>query len=246
MPPNNAMCRTYTIGEILDVHGVAREHEMTLVDFVIGCYRPPYSHSQWCAGHRPWRSETWQRHARVYHPMELPEIKEVKAVYFKFHEVETTLSLPDFDWDKTQDETKPLLVSASYGRETDTAIDVTEVVRYKLIKQGKKGLYLEHPAGGPRYWYNALFGDPFPGATKRFWLTIREPNGKLLRYHFLEDTSMFFPLRAGASGDDLMTDDESIQDDDTSVRRQLARTAGDGYLDNLEADYFHALGLLER
>mmetsp|Transcript_19521 Transcript_19521/g.36411 ORF Transcript_19521/g.36411 Transcript_19521/m.36411 type:complete len:304 (+) Transcript_19521:97-1008(+) len=172
----NAMCHTYTVGEVLALHsmdGVSRGHKMELGKLVASFADRKYCSS---ARHRRFiRSERredafW---ARLYHPSVMPDIRLAMTAYFNRHGIEFDAAMDDFDWNANKDETLPVLVEATYGDWMRGTIDVTIIIRYLLMKQGNARLILQPPPNGPRYWYNWLFSDPCDGVTKILRITLQ-------------------------------------------------------------------------
>ena len=165
----NAMCRAYTVGEVLAKHSIntSRFHKMELGKFILASVSTQYTPDSNI--HRRFiRTETESFWARLYHPSQLPELELAMCVYLNIHGIQFEMKLDaDFDWDANRGESTPVLISATFGDEDAGTDDVTVILRYLLMKQGNTELILEPPINGPRYWYNCLFGDPCDGSVQR-------------------------------------------------------------------------------
>ena len=200
----NAMCHTYTLGEILSLHSmedVSREHKLELGKLIIGFTSGKYKSCDQL--HRRLvhsstdGSSFW---ARLYHPCAMHEILFAMTAYFETHGIPFDAGMDEFDWDANSDPSIPVLVSAEYGHRLHGTTDVTMILRYLLMSRGNnKGLTLEPPPRGPRYWYNYLFGDPCPKVTKTLWIKMRLRRGKIKVSSFLEDRRVHEKLRAAAN-----------------------------------------------
>lgn len=198
--PMNAVCRTYTVGEILARHNavtVSRTHKMELGKLIMSTVTSKQNLGS--PVHRRFvRSSTESFWARLYHPSQIPEIELAMAAYFNMHGIEFDVKLDDdYDWDANADKDRPVLVSAIFGDKTYGTIDVTVILRYLLMKQGNTRLILKRPLHGNQYWYICLFGDPCERVTKKLWITLRSEGfvGTQTRV-FREDTPVKMNLRA--------------------------------------------------
>lgn len=192
----NALCRTYTVGEILVLHSmehVSRHHRMELGKLIIGSISQAYSSNR--VQRRLVQSREQRFWARLYHPSAMEEIVLAMYVYFNRHGIEFNPGLDEFDWDANANDDTPLLVSASFGDAVYGTVDVTAILRYLLMKQGNTRLILRPPSNAPRYWYIYLFGDPCPHTTKSLRITVRTGVGDSQVY-FSEDERVNIRLRA--------------------------------------------------
>lgn len=196
----NAMCRMYTVGEILDEHvdgQIDHASKLALGKFLIAFADPRYS--QGCKPRRLMRDPTGNFRALLYHPSTIPDILLGMTAFFSQKKLPLKVSiLEDFDWNANSSLPQvPVLVSATYGAgDHDTRTDVTLILKYVLIARKNRQLVLKCPPNGPRYWYNYLFGDPCYKKTKELRLRLRYPNGECRDVIFREDSRVSIALRA--------------------------------------------------
>lgn len=196
----NAMCRTYTVGDVLSMHSmdhIGRQHKIEVGKLIIATVSPQYN-SKLIPARRLIRMHTESFSARLYHPSVIEEILLAMAAYFYREGIEFDSGMDDFDWDANIDSTLPLLVSARYGYSQGQFVDATFILRYLLLKQGNTRLVLQ--CRGERWWYNCLFGDPFMGKTKALAITVQLRDGAIQTHWFPENTTVKMELRAGPLG----------------------------------------------
>ena len=160
----NAMCRSYTVGEILATHhmeNLSRDHKLQLGKFIIGSVRD--STTKYNPDHRRHvrlvRTSTEVFRARLYHPAQMDEILLAMTVYFHQHRIHFASGVEEYNWEKANSDSEtPVLISAHFGV-AQKYTDVTVIIRYLLMKQGNQRLRLRRPVNGPQYWYIYLFGD---------------------------------------------------------------------------------------
>eukprot|EP01003_Olkasia_polycarbonata_P003094 NODE_1661_length_508_cov_75.755991_g1584_i0.p1 GENE.NODE_1661_length_508_cov_75.755991_g1584_i0~~NODE_1661_length_508_cov_75.755991_g1584_i0.p1 ORF type:complete len:151 (+),score=5.26 NODE_1661_length_508_cov_75.755991_g1584_i0:32-454(+) len=112
--------------------------------------------------------------AYIYHPDELDQVHTIIDRYLRVYGVE-----------RTADRSTPLLVSAHYCSATGRK-KVTKTVA-SMIKDDE--LVLSSPRKYARYWYNDLFGDPFPCETKYLEIVVEcKMTGNTTVRRFREDT----------------------------------------------------------
>ena len=194
----NGMCRTYTIGDVLEKHSITLplRHKLELGKLVIGA-ASGLRYESGLVYKRVVRTETRKFSARLYHPCYLTIIELAMVAYFHLHYIPNTIQLTDSNWVGTHclpmDPTKPVLESAKFGRSC-AMLDVTVIIRFLLIVQGNRNLTLMPPRKSPRFWYIWLFGDPCPGTTKVLCITSRDGFGKIHTRKLKEDERCKMPL----------------------------------------------------
>lgn len=120
--------------------------------------------------------------AYIYHPDELDQVHAIIDRYLRLHGV-----------DRTADRSAPRLVSAHYcsavGRKR-----ITKKVA-SMIKDDE--FVLTSPRKYAKYWYNDLFGDPFPRQTKYLEIVLEcEATGQKTTHRFREDTRVDLAIRS--------------------------------------------------
>ena len=139
----NAMCRTYTIGEVLEKYDLKLSitHKMDLGKLVMCSVSPIYESMQ--PIRRLVRTSEDTHWARLYHPCQVPEIYMAMCAYCKMHGIDFDGKLlAEFDWDANQDKGTRVLVKALFGESLLGWMDVTIIIRYLLMKQGNTRLIL--------------------------------------------------------------------------------------------------------
>ena len=194
----NGMCRTYTIGDVLDKHSITLplHHKLELGKLIIGATAGLRYESD-SVYKRVMRTETRTFSARLYHPCYLTIIELAMVVYFHLHKIPNTIQYTHPNWVDTHslpmDPIKPVLKSAKFGF-GNQIIDVTVIIRFLLIVQGNQKLFLRPPRKGFRYWYICLFGDPYPRKRKILRITSRDGSGKIRTRELIEDQRCKMPL----------------------------------------------------
>ena len=196
----NAMCRSYTVGEVLSLHSmdhISRAHKMELGKLVMGFASRKWNKKRQSLHRRYVRKGTERFWARLYHPSVVPDILLAMTAYFHRHSIEFDAGMDDYDWDANADPKTPILVKATFGDRLHRTTDVTVILRYLLMKKDNKRLILKPPLASPRYWYIYLFGDPCPRVTKMLRIRWRyENSNETKEIVFHEDTPVAMKLRA--------------------------------------------------
>lgn len=125
--------------------------------------------------------------AYMYHPDELKQVHSTIDRHLRRHGVERNFT----------DSTIPVLVSAYYTERDENNSrrkDVTGKIA-SFIKDNE--LVLSSPRKYARYWYNTLFGDPFPNSARKLEIVTRnESTGVTARHEFHDDSRVSMRLAA--------------------------------------------------